>query len=549
MEEEIVELFSADQDPWDQVYHDVRLASEVTEMRQGYSTSVAEQPDNWRLNRWRDVKPYDHSRVVIRDHPNTDYINANLVTVSKADRSYILTQGPLPSTVGHFWLMVWQNNTKAILMLNRIFEKGVLKCHQYWPEGEGSNLECDELREVGLTLKNVSSKSGKHYTVRTLRLTHDESGESREIFHFHYTTWPDFGVPKCPDSFLEFLNAVKSSGSLESNVGPAVVHCSAGVGRSGTFCLVDSCLVMLEKEDCEGVKIQELLVEMRQHRMRLIQTKEQLKFSYVAIAVGGNQRGLWNSNTQTDNESSQRADKLSEICSRLSEPTRNGDGHSGSDTSSSDDDDSFGNGNCPPPPPPRTQSLNHQADAVLSLLAEIESMRSQSQQSQEVAPAAPETAVNGTNSHHSEVEEEEQATNHEEGLLSSRPDHQLPAPPPDSGSPQHSNASSEESVSSLTVSSNQSASNSQKYILNDHKLQERKTEVELRRRLKAEKQAEMESKIAAIKSHMKETEDTLAKASEEREKWRRFVVDKAIPMAVGMAMFVIGTGYFFYYPR
>ncbi len=77
------------------------------------------------------------------------------------------------------------------------------------------------------------------------RLTHTESGESREILHFHYTTWPDFGVPQCPDTFLEFLGAVRSSGSLDEDVGPPIVHCSAGIGRSGTFCLVDTCLVLV----------------------------------------------------------------------------------------------------------------------------------------------------------------------------------------------------------------------------------------------------------------------------------------------------------------
>ena len=125
-------------------------------------------------------------------------------------------------------------------MLNKIIEKGAVKCHQYWPVNAGDSYELDS---VGLQLTHLQSSPGQHYTVRTFKLTHTETGESREIFHFHYINWPDFGVPQCPDSFLEYLQAVRDSGSLDEEVGPAVVHCSAGIGRSGTFCLVDSCLV------------------------------------------------------------------------------------------------------------------------------------------------------------------------------------------------------------------------------------------------------------------------------------------------------------------
>ena len=121
-------------------------------------------------------------------------------------------------------------------------EKGQEKCHQYWPRevGEGMIFE-----DVKLKVENIHSVPGAHYTVRKFRLTETTSGESREIQHFHYTTWPDFGIPPCPNTFLEFLSAVRDSGSLDPDVGPAVVHCSAGIGRSGTFCLVDTCLVLV----------------------------------------------------------------------------------------------------------------------------------------------------------------------------------------------------------------------------------------------------------------------------------------------------------------
>ncbi len=144
--------------------------------------------------------------------------------------------------MGHFWLLVWQQRSNAVLMLNRVFEKGQLKCHQYWPQEQGDTMTFED---VGLELQTVHSVPGDHYTVRKFRLADVATGEHREIQHFHYTTWPDFGVPQCPDTFLEFLGAVRGSGALAEDVGPAVIHCSAGIGRSGTFVLVDSCLVLV----------------------------------------------------------------------------------------------------------------------------------------------------------------------------------------------------------------------------------------------------------------------------------------------------------------
>ena len=122
------------------------------------------------------------------------------------------------------------------------------------------------------------------FTLSSLsRLSNTTTNETRDVLHFHYTTWPDFGVPSCPDTFLEFLGAVREAGSLDSDVGPAVVHCSAGIGRSGSFILVDSCLLEAENAGPEVVNIKQRLLDMRSFRMGLIQTDDQLKFSYQAI--------------------------------------------------------------------------------------------------------------------------------------------------------------------------------------------------------------------------------------------------------------------------
>uniref|UniRef100_A0A8C9M7Q0 Tyrosine-protein phosphatase non-receptor type n=1 Tax=Panthera tigris altaica TaxID=74533 RepID=A0A8C9M7Q0_PANTA len=222
----------------------------------------------------------DHSRVKLQNAEN-DYINASLVDIEEAKRSYILTQGPLPNTGCHFWLMVWQQKTKAVVMLNRVVEKESVKCAQYWPTKDDREML---FKETGFSVKFLSEDVKSYYTVHLLQLENINSGETRTISHFHYTTWPDFGVPESPASFLNFLFKVRESGSLNPEHGPAVIHCSAGIGRSGTFSLVDTCLVLMEKGD--DINIKQLLLNMRKYRMGLIQTPDQLRFSYMTIIEG-----------------------------------------------------------------------------------------------------------------------------------------------------------------------------------------------------------------------------------------------------------------------
>lgn len=227
---------------------------EATEKK--FTLEECNKSNNRRFNRYRDVSPYDHSRIILRRGP-VDYINANLVKMDRANRRYILTQGPLQSTVGHFWLMVWEQNSAAILMLNKIIEKKQIKCHQYWPTSIGPE-HCMQLEDVGLTVEYLRCEEFTHFSKRTFRLTDTESTKSREIIQFHYTTWPDFYIPSSPIAFLQFLKQVRDSGALNADVGPAIVHCSAGIGRSGTFCLVDTCLVLVsDRFDSSHVPLEE----------------------------------------------------------------------------------------------------------------------------------------------------------------------------------------------------------------------------------------------------------------------------------------------------
>ncbi|CAL7935819.1 unnamed protein product [Xylocopa violacea] len=305
-----------------------------------YTCNESKKPQNKNLNRYRDVLPYDHSRIVLKRGP-CDYINANLIKVDRAHRQYILTQGPLANTAGHFWLMVWEQNSKAVLMLNKIIEKNHVKCYQYWPLGD-STINTMVFEDVGIKVTFISKTESSDYTTRTLKLTDLETNESREILHFHYTTWPDFSVPQSPTAFLRFLTDVRQSQALDQNVGPPVVHCSAGIGRSGTFCLVDTCLVLIEENGLNSVNVREVLIELRRYRMGLIQTPDQLRFSYAAIIEGAKQLP---SNNNINNE------VVTNHCSLVSNI---------SNCSNEDEDEP------PPLPPPRGESLTRSREANLT---------------------------------------------------------------------------------------------------------------------------------------------------------------------------------------
>lgn len=187
--------------------------------------------------------------------------------------------------------MAWEQKSKAILMLNKLVEKKAVKCHMYWPEEIGAQYKM-ALPDVQLEVEYVKYEEFDHFSIRTLLLTDKVGGETREIFQFHYTTWPDFGIPSSPNDFLRFLKMVRDSGAMDKDVGPVIVHCSAGIGRSGTFCLVDCCLTMLERnndkdaEEAATVSVSDVLSELRSYRMGLIQTPDQLFFSYRAIIDG-----------------------------------------------------------------------------------------------------------------------------------------------------------------------------------------------------------------------------------------------------------------------
>lgn len=250
-----------------------------------HSADIGDSNANKPFNRYIDVLPYDRSRIKLTRTNDSDYINANLVTVPRAARQYILTQGPLPDTVSHFWLMVWEQKSTVIVMLNKCVEmEKFIKCEQYWPASIGAKHEYPDVR-LTVTLEAVDEM--KHFTVRRLLVQDKESEKTRQVSQFQYKAWPDHDQPDSPTSFLRLLTAVRKSGGLDKMDEPTIVHCSAGIGRSGTFCLIDSVLSMVENQgSTEGIEISNTLIEMRDYRMGLIQSPVQLRFAYMSIIYG-----------------------------------------------------------------------------------------------------------------------------------------------------------------------------------------------------------------------------------------------------------------------
>uniref|UniRef100_A0A3B4XMX9 protein-tyrosine-phosphatase n=1 Tax=Seriola lalandi dorsalis TaxID=1841481 RepID=A0A3B4XMX9_SERLL len=240
----------------------------------GLSLNCARLSENMDKNRYKDVLPYDTTRVVLQGQE--DYINASHITVappvSGVCLRYVAAQGPLPQTCTHFWQTVWEQKTHTIIMLTTLTERGRTKCHQYWPHPP-------EVKDYGhMRVKCHSEECNLAYVTRQFTLTHTQRGEERAVTHLQYVAWPDHGVPDDPSDFLLFISSVRERRRGEE---PLMVHCSAGIGRTGVLITMETALSLLEKG--RPVFPLDIVKTLRDQRAMMVQTTCQFQFVCEAI--------------------------------------------------------------------------------------------------------------------------------------------------------------------------------------------------------------------------------------------------------------------------
>ncbi|XP_024872178.1 tyrosine-protein phosphatase Lar isoform X10 [Temnothorax curvispinosus] len=226
-------------------------------------------------NRYANVIAYDHSRVILQTvdgMPGSDYINANYCDGYRKQNAYVATQGPLQETFGDFWRMCWELRTSTIVMMTKLEERTRIKCDQYWPT-RGS----ETYGQMTVTISDVQELAT--YCIRTFQVCRAGYSERREIKQLQFTAWPDHGVPEHPAPFLQFLRRVRSLNVPDS--GPLVVHCSAGVGRTGCFIVIDSMLERIKHE--KMIDIYGHVTCLRAQRNYMVQTEDQYIFIHDAL--------------------------------------------------------------------------------------------------------------------------------------------------------------------------------------------------------------------------------------------------------------------------
>jgi len=240
-------------------------------------------PVNRTKNRYANVLPNEKTRVRLNEIQNeegSDYINANFISglVPGSEKRYVATQGPLEGTACDFWRMVWELQAVVIVMLTKEVEIGRVKCDKYWADSE--HFLCNSFHVF------LVDTGGTELTERKLKVINIDSAESRIVYQFQYTAWPDHGLPESTHAFLDLAHKVEQVNEAGA---PIIVHCSAGIGRSGTFCTVHSIIEKLrfdmknQPEKLPYINVVKTVLHMREQRPGMVQTQEQYVFCYLTL--------------------------------------------------------------------------------------------------------------------------------------------------------------------------------------------------------------------------------------------------------------------------
>ncbi|OXU25361.1 hypothetical protein TSAR_005640 [Trichomalopsis sarcophagae] len=244
------------------------------------TTRASEARENIYKNRYPDIKCYDQTRVRLAQMDGicgSDYINANFVLGYKERKKFICAQGPMENTVCDYWRMIWEQHLELVLMLTNLEEYSKTKCAKYWPDKS-------ETKNFGdITVEHVGEYQYSDYVVRELKMTRTGERDTRKIVQYHFLVWKDFMAPEHPHAILRFIKRVNEAYSLEK--GPILVHCSAGVGRTGTLVALDSLMQQLSDEG--QVSIFNTVCDLRHQRNFLVQSLKQYIFIYRALMEMG----------------------------------------------------------------------------------------------------------------------------------------------------------------------------------------------------------------------------------------------------------------------
>uniref|UniRef100_A0A8C3IZH6 Receptor-type tyrosine-protein phosphatase C n=1 Tax=Chrysemys picta bellii TaxID=8478 RepID=A0A8C3IZH6_CHRPI len=243
-----------------------------------FSIKEARKNYNQNKNRYIDILPYDYNRVELSEmngDPGSDYINASHIDGFKEPRKYIAAQGPKDETTDDFWRMIWEHKATIIVMVTRCEENNRNKCAQYWPTTENSTETFGDI-----VVKSNESKMCPDYIIQKLHITNrKEKTPGRDVTHIQFTSWPDHGVPEDPHLLLKLRRRVNALSNFFS--GPVVIHCSAGVGRTGTYIAIDA---MLEGLEVEGrVDVYGYVVKLRRQRCLMVQVEAQYILIHQAL--------------------------------------------------------------------------------------------------------------------------------------------------------------------------------------------------------------------------------------------------------------------------
>ncbi|CAG8445059.1 10718_t:CDS:2 [Ambispora leptoticha] len=299
-----------------QIFHDIELTEQKrlqSLMLHNANQATADCPfsisagmEKGAKNRYHNIWPYDHARVKLIQpgEGGCDYVNASFVQAKGCDTRYIATQGPLPATYDDFWRVIWEQNSRVIVMLTKEEEAGRIQCHRYWAQCtktpcQFGSLSCILISETN-PLVTADGKPDASIIVRKFQIqnTTEPSASPREITQIHFLGWPDFGIPESPCQILKLIDAANEIQSQAAQsctpssqaIGPMVVHCSAGCGRTGAFCTIDSVLTQLKNAEATGQKIdlsidiiKSAVESFREQRLSMVQSLRQFVFCYEAV--------------------------------------------------------------------------------------------------------------------------------------------------------------------------------------------------------------------------------------------------------------------------